>query len=352
VYQGHVSRTRCPTLFALLIALFSGAACGRTVAAESGEDPVTTLEEALRWTGEIELEENAEVINVFPRVRMDAGGRFLVADAREVQFRVYDVDGRLATRFGERGGGPGEFRSPVVALRSSTGDILAGDLSGLLVRYDSTGSTVLESTRLPLGPLFDVRPLAGSLLVLAGGLTARSPFLLHIWDTSADSLVRSFFSPPIERGLEAEHHATRAVRIAVRGDTIAALYAHGDTIHLFGRDGEALGTVPVPYVHFRRLSTKHRGGASREAILRWTETFSIATDLFWTPDGGFLVQYNDNRGGELHWRLLRTTRDGRRVFELQDTPRLLAADDAGATLVFVSPGAETPARWSLARLAP
>jgi hypothetical protein len=47
------------------------------------------------------MEESPTVVTVAPRVSLDSGGGFLVADAAEHQVRVYTSRGRLAQVFGE-----------------------------------------------------------------------------------------------------------------------------------------------------------------------------------------------------------------------------------------------------------
>ena len=50
------------------------------------------------------------------------------------------------------------------------------------------------------------------------------------------------------------------------------------------------------------------------------------------------------------YHLLKMTRAGELVFEFRDVPRLLAVDPETDSLYFVTPGAEAPNRWSVARM--
>lgn len=75
------------------------------------------------------LEERTDVITVGPRVMPDAGGAFLVADAKEQQIRAYAQDGSLQSVFGRPGRGPGEFTAPVSARRMATSEVVVADLT-------------------------------------------------------------------------------------------------------------------------------------------------------------------------------------------------------------------------------
>lgn len=334
-------------------ALAFGGCADRTEAEPVGAAPVL-LDEAVAWGADLELEENAEVINVTPQVRIDSAGRFIVADPSEAQVRIYESDGSLLHHFGSKGPGPEEFESPVVALRMPSKAIMSADFSGKFVVFDSVGSEVVLSRRLPVGPIFDVDILNDTLVVLAGRLPgSKTPPLLHIWNPSSDTVVRSFFPQPVPGpGLEDAAVVTGHVSVDVRGDTIAAVFSLSDTVYLFTLDGGAVGKVPISFQHFRRLENPAPATASRERLFEWLESFSRIANLFWVPDGTFYIQYADKVSGEQKWRLLRMTRTGKTLFEIRDTPQLLAIGPEGSRFYFVKPGSLTANIWRIATLAP
>jgi hypothetical protein len=349
-------RPGAAALAALLLAACGGAKPDADGAAAASLDTVA-LDRVVAWEGELALEESDEVLNVLPRVSVDPRGGFLVADEQESQVRRYGPDGKLLFRFGRRGGGPREFTFLHRALRLPGGEVLALDTYNRGALFDAAGDSLLRTLTFPVGPVHAAEVLDDTLLLLGGKLSGRGfadpDARLHLWSLARDTLVRSFFTPAV-RGRARTLAANTAgfVSTAVRGDTIAATFSLSDTVYLFDRRGRALGKVPVPFRGFRRLDEDAplpgRNGGVVQAR-EWVGTFSLVSDLFWLADGTFVVQYQDREGPEPRWRLLRMTRDGRRLFESRDTPRLLAADPASGSLYFVTPGSETPNRWSRAR---
>lgn len=311
------------------------------------------IQDAIDWSGAISLEENSEVINVTPKVTPDPAGGFIVADSREAQVRLYRSDGKLTAHFGSKGYGPTEFQRVSSALRLPSGDLLVTDIGGKVALFDSAGAALVRTAQAPLGPLYSSSVINDSLVAFTGRYRARhATALVHLWNLRGDSIVRSFFSVPGHPKEFAGAYAYSGFAdVAVRGDTLAVLFALSDTVYLFDVNGQPLEKIKIPFEHFRRLREPMPHDASPEEFIRWQESYSAASQLFWEPDGSFLVQYFDRRDNESRWRLLRMTRHGGRLFELRDTPKLLTLAGEDPTLVFVHPESETPNLWSTARLA-
>ena len=318
------------------------------LAAESSSD----LGDVFEWSNPITLEENDEVINVTPRVSLDPQGGFLVADVQENQFRLYDSNGALTRFFGARGDGPGEFREAVAAVRMSDGSILAVDGSHPRAAwYDSDGS-LLGTLPTQFVTVFDVDLLDDDLVLVSGGAANDLWNRLHIWDPKANTIVRSFFPAPLaETNPAAAAQAGFAVA-TVESDTIAALFALSDTVYLFDKDGDAIGQLPIPSQYFRPLKdappTGGRGGI--RAVRDWLASFSMVSGVFWGPDGTFVIQWQDRENMMPKWRLLQMTRDGRRLFELIDTPEVLVGAENQGSYYFIEPSSETPNRWVIGQL--
>jgi hypothetical protein len=309
----------------------------------------SSIDDVVRWRGAVALEENRKVINVFPQVSFAPGGDFLVADGREAQIRVYGADGRLRRWFGSHGEGPAEFTRPATALAQDHGRVLVVDLTGKYAVFDSAGARVASTGRMPVQPVYAAREMGdGQLLLVGRGSGVGSPYL-HVWDPRRQRIVRSFFVPPVRPGLEDEAIVAGTMDAAVRGDSIAAMFALSDSIFLFTRGGARIGALPLRARGFRPLTTHFRGGGLG-ALKQWNESHSIPGRVFWLPDGSFLAQYSDMVGNEQRFTLVRLGRDGEPIFEVAGTPRLLAVSPGGETLVFVKPGAETPNEWAFATL--
>ena len=225
------------------------------------------------------------------------------------------------------------------------------DLSGTVAVFDSTGSTLLRTWQTGLLPLYDAEVLDGSRLVLVGRGPAITGPLLHLFDLRTGRMLRHFFAPPPAPGRSRRGALTAAFAEAtVRGDTIAVVHSLIDTLFVFRADGTPLRRIALPLQHFRLLERDYPRNATREQGFAWTSSFSLLSHAFWAGDGSWLVQYQDRDGPEIHWRLLRMTGDGRRLFELRDTPQLLATDPASGRLFFVDPRSPAPDTWSAARL--
>jgi hypothetical protein len=332
--------------------LLLAGACGRG-APPPPEKQAERLPPALRPVAQLRLEESAEVINVAPRVSLEAGGGFLVSDEREAQVRVYDSAGRLLRHFGGKGRGPGEFDVVLGALRLPSREILAIDMFGRATVFDSTGATVVRSGETSLGSLYHARVMNDSLVLLAGrpreGDASRR---LHLWNRRTGRIAHSFFAPPLRDRTDSIAAATMGfVSVAARGDTLAAVFALRDTVYLFDRAGRSAGKVPIRFQRFRPITPAPRR-LEREDGRRWATSFSLITDLFWLPDGDFVVQFQDRTLVDRNWHLHRMSRGGRRVAEVHDTPHLLAVDAATSLLWFVRPGADAPNEWTAARWVP
>ncbi len=346
---GIVFATLWVSCFCLLVACAGGES-----AASRKKARVVDLESVIRWVGSVDLEENATVINVSPRVSLDPMGGFIVSDLKEAQVRIYGRDGRLRGAFGVKGAGPGEFSTPVVgAVRVGSDAILAAEFSGKLTLLDSTGARVLGTSQVPLMPLYGVVALDSPervLLVGRGSAAAGGP-LLHVWNRRSGTVERSFFVPPPPTpDLAAAAVFAGHAGAAYRSDRIAAVFAMDPVLHLFDTAGAAIGDVPIPFTGFRKLEVSPPAAFSRVAMQQWAESFSRVSDVVWLADDTLLVQYYDMDGVTPRWSLLGMTSDGEGLFEIRNTPRLLAVDPAGGELVFVRPGSETPNRWQLARI--
>lgn len=316
--------------------------------------PVTRLlpsiEQAVTFQRDLRLEENQLVINVSTRVKPEAGGGFLVADALEQQLRLYAADGRLLRHFGRRGSGPGEFHQLSAALRLNDGTILAGDFNGRLTRFDSAGTRVLRTSSSGLGPIYEMLALNDSVVVIVGrkGGQMRSP-LVHEWNVGRERITRSFFAAPQgPPGFSAAYAFTGFATAAVRGDTVAVVFALQDTVRLYVR-GREIEKLPLHFRAFRRLAEPLSPDAPPPRFQAWLESFSAANGLYWLQDGSFLIQYLDQKGSDRLFSLLHMRRNGEPVWEAPGTPRLLALSPKGS-LVFVKRGAEAPNEWSIASL--
>lgn len=304
-------------------------------------------------TGEIHLKETDDVLTVAPRITVDHLGGFLVTDEKEAQVRRYAQDGQLLWHFGRKGQGPGEFDYPLSAHRLPDRSILVFDTYKRAARLDSSGTRVIRTYTTAFGPLYHTRVLDDSLVIVAGRRESIAGPRLHIWNYQNERLVRSFFTPVVpDRTHEMAGALAGFLSTAMRGDTLAVLYSLSDTIYLYHKDGTLQSKIKVPYRGFRPLTVEAPtpGTPAKEAA-KWMESFSLGSDLFWEPNGDFVIQYQDRVAMDQAWHLLRMQRSGEWLWEHQNTPRILTIDERDRTVYSLAQDAPLPNRWRVAKWA-
>lgn len=354
-------RTAAPflRLVIMLVAALAASACGDDPpeAADGAARPgLSRLDDVVRWEREFTLEENEETINVIVRAGLDPRGGFLIADEQEGFARRYDENGRLLAQFAGKGNGPAEFMNLLNVTRLPDGSLAAFDIFQKIAIFDSAGSEVVRTARTPLAALHSVVLLNDSIALLGGSVPGPSGVRdsrVHRWNVNGDSLEASFFAP----ALPSRAHVMAAgsagwIGMDRRADTLAVVFALSDTVYLMTAGGAMVDRIAIPAEGFRRLSPDiempGRGGgilAARE----WFASFSLVSHVFWLGDT-LLVQYQDRNGPEPDWRLVGLTRTGQRIFEVMDSPQLLAVDHSSGLLYFESPDSDLPNVWRAARL--
>jgi hypothetical protein len=228
------------------------------------------------------------------------------------------------------------------------------DRTARLVVFDSVGGAVLRTFRTPLRQVSDAAVLDDSSLLVAGIANDRweGP-RLHVLDPATGKIRTQFFTPYAKSPYQAAAIIAGWTKVAVRGDTIAAVFAVSDSVYLFTAGGHLLRSIPIPFTRFRPASRRvpENGNSDLKARIRWLSSFDMVADVHWLGDGNLLVPYQNidpEDGATRHWHLLTMTTDGRRLQELREVPRLLEVD--GSSLIFVHPNAEAPNRWIEAHL--
>ena len=308
-------------------------------------ESITTLDDAVVWMREIELDETDAVINVAPAVRVDPSGGFLIADSREVQLRRYNGSGELLRAFGRRGEGPGELRMPTVLIRAPGGNLLGFDFSFRLVVFDSTGATVQRTVRTPFIRVDGAYRWDDSVVVVAGQLAgSTNQFLLHLWDVTGDSVRASFFDP-VSSDAAPLARSVGWASVTQGTDYVVATYSPTDTLYVLDRGGTTIRRIPIPIDGFRHIAPP----PTRIATPEWITSYDLVSAVHAMMDGHLLVEWMRPTLDERQWNLVLVAPDGSEVFTLYDTARLLTVIN-GVELVFVAPGSLTPNRWAIGRL--
>lgn len=314
--------------------------------------PLYAISDVVEWVDVINLAESDTVINVTPAVTIDPGRGFLVADAREAQIRLYTEAGSLTRAFGRKGGGPGEFHSPVSAIRLHTGDILVADASNRLVTFDPDGAQVLHTVNaVEFMRITTVRQYDDSTLLISARIGVGEP-LLHFWDLRADTIRSSFFNPGEETAPLRVSLMSGWAFPAINGDTIAVTFSVTDTVFYFDHNGRSIGQVPIPSQLYRR-PTEIPASAAQDfrALNKWLGQIDLISSVFWLENGDLLIAYQTFTNGVPDRSLLSMSPDGVGRFEVEQAPQLLATSVDGTLIYFVERHSVTPNKWGVARLA-
>lgn len=359
----HPFRRACIRTGATILLVVGSAACDDTDTAKMhagmilGRPARAADDDArLAYRQRIPVQETDAVVNVNPALVPDPRGGLLVVDVSESQVRRYGEDGTLLWHAGRRGQGPGELTSPTAVGRMPTGEVVVADRGGRLTFYDSAGARTVRTAETRLSHLEELVVMDDSTLLLSGvGDGGTAGPRLHLWNTVRDTIAHSFFAPfPHQRNRVAASVAGY-VEAAVRGDTVAAVFAASDTVYFFSRAGRALDQVPLRSAHFRPAPEREPGRTITNPVqrARWVSAFDFVADVEWLPDGTLLVAYQSldaDRALTRTWHLLGMTPSGDRTFEYRGFSRLLGTDSGRGLVYLVDQAADAPNEWAVARL--
>lgn len=356
---------RCPKallLFVLVgpLALFS-AGCEPSspdASTMAGDGEAAAIEspdgftDHFRPRASLTLEETEEVINVTPIVSVARDGRFVIADPREIQVRTYDPEGHLITAFGREGSGPGELKAPMSAVALTGDTLVVGDFAGSRIHFfTSGGDSLLRSVEAPVFPLYGFRSMDDHRLLLFGRERRGAvPRLLHVFDLESETIERSFFELPVSKAVRPYAVSLGWVDVAMRGDTLAAVFSLTDTVYVFHPDGDSRADerIPLPFSAFSFEAPDRASLTDARARNEWMQKIHTIDRIEWLESGHFVIQFGRSEDAGRRHALLGLTRSGGRLFEIDDTPRLLTVHDD--RFLFVHPQSLTENRWLIASL--
>ena len=304
------------------------------------------IAEAVLWSDSVRLEENHDVVNVAITLTADGGDHFLVADKREGQVRVYGRRGNLIAHHGTVGDAPGEFRAAGQLVRLPNRDLLAIDMGGRVVVFDSALINVKSTHRTQISPLHMARVLSDS-IVLLGGRRAGMDEELHLFDYRRGIVRRSFFSPAshVDRAVRGAFGAARA---AATAEWLVLTHTLVDSVFIYSYAGDRLRAISFPNSDFRRfIAPPEAAGRNAAARAEWMREFDLVSGVY-VVDSSLIVTYFSTEGSLTRHHAIAFRTDGQKLFEIRDMPRLLGVH--GRELIFVHPGSLTPNHWAIGQM--
>lgn len=329
------------------------------------------LTDVIHWTDEITLEENEEVFTDRLNVRVEPD-RFLISDRGEDQVREYTRDGELLNYFGEDDPqAPGGLQFPSAPLRMNNDTILVPSTgNGSLSIVDQNGNLLERRSRVAGGLTFSVEPLSRNGQVLFVGHNGEgredtsglreapegTPYFLNHLDISSGEVTKSFYPLPDPYGSHAGllYSFSPIVNTDVYSERIAAGFLLSNTIALFDIDGTHLGDVEPALSAFKEVEQTEeqptRDEWEAELVRR-----SLFNTLFWLNDETLLIQFtnsyfDDQDERQLNRVLAAVTTEGDVLFEVEDTPRLLAVDPETGDIFFAHPDHDFESHWRVGQV--
>jgi hypothetical protein len=295
---------------------------------------VNELPPAVVVTDTLRLEETDDVINVVYNVIADPSGGFLVADAREGQFRRYSLDGRLLWAFGRAGDGPEEFRAPTTVVRESNHRVILVDRRGKIAVYDETTDSLVSTARAQLSRVLDSAPGPDGLvwLTAAAGLRGDDQqSYAYLVEPTTGRIAKEMFAPPVPEEFRREtlYMNWAAIGADEARQQLWGATATRDTLFLLDPERARIARrIPIESGLLKPM-TRISDEAWADVVQRrrWAEEETFLTDVFPLSDGRFAVQFQTFRTGLPVWGFMLIDRDGQPVDEVLDTHRLLTVRD-------------------------
>lgn len=351
-----MSRRRAGTTVGSFLQLLTAAlflvGCGGPQGDSRPELPLGAYFEML---GRIDLEENDEVLTVFPMVSLTPGGQWLVTDLRESQVRLYSERGKLLQFFGGRGEGPGELNLPLRSVQLANGSIIVPEVTGRVHHFSVDGSHQQSWDRV-LPWIVDTHPYSDSTFLLLGpALRAKGAYpLIHEVD-SAGKIVTSFFPHPIPMGTYGNvlNAVSELVTVTDMGQKLLVGFGPLPNLYVLDRHGDVERVVEYELPGFRPISALEGRQLTNANIMSATLEFSRIHDVIYLGDGRALIQYVDLldlQTWEKRYSLAHVDLAGNVLFELRDSPKIMAATGEAGSVWFSDPAQLVDNSWIKARV--
>jgi len=296
----------------------------------------------------IQLEELPDdpIVGIHHVSRRPDGG-FAVADQRAGRVRLYDAAGRLEEVLGQRGDGPGEFRSPTGAIELPSGRVVVTEGSDPALTI-FTPDREVRLGRVPGHYAFWVDRVGDDIVVGLGSRGDRFAVL-----TESGATMNTFGGVDREVNEVPFWIFFARDRAAVIGDRIAINTSFYPTVRIFDVAGDSLDTIGSPPPVWISAEAppidQLSGPGDRERIEEWSRGFTVVRALATVADTLLVVQYGRHdpiEGDPYHVRpgvVDVYTVEGRKLAEAVDPGRSVVG--GGRELLVLS--AEPPEPWTI-----
>ncbi len=324
----------------------------------SVEAQTLLIDAVVEWLEPLLLEETPAALNARPRLALDPGGGYLVTDNMMGQVRVYDADGSLLLYFGRDGDGPGEFRRLSGVARLSSGEFCTVDFEGRLAIWSPSGE-LINDFRLPIRGAMGVAALAGSeVAVVTSPVAAWADSLdvpwVRIIDLESPTIGEELLTLPLS-----EENVLTASSVAGQlnptlGSRFGLTWSVFDSLWVVDLDEPSLTGAFQLESSALGLNTRWVDRfMDREGFVEWMLAATFPGAVYAAPGGGWLVSlYRFRRRDSVGspYGLLRVDENGRRIWEVETSPRLVATDPEMGVLYFEETSGLLPNRFERATL--
>lgn len=312
-----------------------------------------TLQGVVRPVRELRLEEEGAHVVAMPNMTPDPAGGWIYWDQQTNDVRLYAPDGSLRSVFGRKGEGPGEFQRIVGAARLGDGRMTAIDARGHVSVWTPTGDSLLDDFNCGVPVPRGLVPLGMDEVAVYGRPQARgtddfSSPVLHRISVTERREVASFFEPPVTSSTYTVARGVESPRPWGRHDTVFVAMVPFDSLWAvagtapFGRQ-----SIPIRSTAVLANPSPTLAAQGREQYHAWVEKATLPGTFAGLPDGGWIVQTWGLRSTGPVRGLARLDAGGHLLWEVDQTPQLLAVDPKTGALLLWDPDALDPAVVSI-----
>lgn len=305
--------------------------------------------------GELRLQENDQALVEAPGGMIpDPRGGWIYWDRQAEDVRLFTRAGELLASFGGPGQGPGEFSGLTGVTRVEDGRIVAIDRGGRVSVWSGAGDSLLgDFVSGAVAPYGLAAAGDGRIIVLARSrMIQNGPIVptLQLLDLDSRELENLVFDVPLDHAyLSIGRSIENPAPVVYEGSVYVALATFDSLWAVSLTEPHETRSVRIQSNALNSTPDPTNLGTAPSASREWLMKSSFSGQFFRMPRGGWIMMTWGVRPGGQVRGIVRFDDDGRRIWELEDTLRLIAVDpESGDLLLWDREGLE-PARMVVAR---